>query len=345
MEEKRLARQACTRPSSFPAVTPHHKTLLAPYPDAPKVLDIRPLPKEKLSGRRVVPTLTAAQWVPFLRFKKPQSRFLGRVLRDKIMQKNKRWEGILRCDEGMDAGEAQGSWEWRILQEAKQEIHLAEIGHRLESMRGWVGEEHGERLRRLRSWIEEGEGSDYRLSKRFDVSKEVAMGAAGRRSAWAAEPERQKSKLQDLINAETYKAQAKAKKMLAIVDKEKALYEKERQERRDAKKAKRGKGPDGKQGSVKKEPLAEDAVNWSPFKVLNSEPTRRNEPTTLSKRDFKLDSGTKGTGRGFEWPTRELKRVDTKLETDKDMLERKLQAMQLSHRNAKSANKKAEPTF
>lgn len=306
------------------------------------------MPKEKLTGRRVVPTLTAAQWVPFLRFKKPQSRFLGRVLRDKIMQKNKRWEGILRCDEGMDAGEAEGSWEWRILQEAKKEIHLAEIGHRLESMRGWAGEEHGERLRRLRSWIGEGEGSEYRLSKKFDVDKEAAMdmgtvGTAGRRSAWAAEPERQKSNLQDLINAETEKAQVKANKMLEIVEKEKALYEKERQERRDAKKAKRGKGPDGKQGSVKKEPLAEDTVAWSPFK--DSQPTQRNEPTTLSKRDFKLDPGTTGTGRGFEWPKREPKSVDIKLETVEDLMERKLQAMQLSHQNAKSANKKAEPTF
>ncbi len=350
IEEKRLARQACARPSASLSVVPHHKTIPASYLGAPKVLDIRPLPKEKLTGSRVVPTLTASQWVPFLRFKKPQSRFLGRVLRDKLMQKNKRFEGIMRCDEGMDAGEAQGSWEWRILQQAKQEIHLAEIGHRLESMRGWVGEEHGERLERLRSWVEEGEGSEYRLSKKFDVRKEVAMemgtvGIAGRRSSWAVEPERQKSNLQDLINAETEKARVMGNKMLKIVEMEKALYEKEKQERRDATKAKRGKGPKGKLGTVKKEPLAEDMVAWSPSNLFHSQPTKRDESTTLSKKDYKPDPGTTGTGRGLEWPTREPKSVDTKLETDEDIMERKLQAMQLSHSSAKSANKKAEPTF
>jgi hypothetical protein len=304
------------------------------------------LPKEKLTGRRVVPTLTASQWVPFLRFKKPQSRFLGRVLRDKLMQKNKRWEGIMRCDEGMDVGEAQGSWESAISSEARRELALAEVEQRFESMRGWVGEEDSEKLKRLKSWLEEGEGSEYGESKEryfFEGSKGQAKGEGGRRSAWAAEPARQKFDLWHLINAETEKAQVKGNKMLEIVEKEKELYEKERQERRDAKRAKRGKGPGGRQESPKRDPLAEGTVAWSPFEAWAAKTAERVD--NAIKERSQAGPGTTGTRGSLEWPKREPKSVDTKLETNGDLMERKLQAMQLTHGNAKSAHKKDEPTF
>jgi hypothetical protein len=127
------------------------------------------------------------------------------------------------------------------------------------------------------------------------------------------------------------------------VEKEKELYEKERQERRDAKRAKRGKGPGGRQASVKREPLAEDRVAWSPFEAWAAKTAERVDSTI--KERFQADPGTTGTGRCLEWPKREPKSVDTKLETDEDLMERKLHGMQLSHGNAKSTHKKNEPTF
>jgi hypothetical protein len=301
-----------------------------------------------LTGRRVVPTLTACQWVPFLRFKKPQSRFLGRVLRDKVRQKNKRWEGIMRCDEGMDAGEAEGNWEWNIAKLAEKEIALAEVGDRFEKMRSSLMDESEKRLKGLNSWVEEGEGREYGVSREtylFSESEERERPKGPSKSAWATEPARQKFDLWHLINAETLKAQRKGNKMLKIVEREKKLYEQERQERRDAKKAKRRTRLGGEEGSVEKEPLAEDMVAWSPSMAWDSQPTQRNEPATLSKRDSRPDPGTTGTSRSLEWPKQEPESVDTKLETDVDLMERKLEAMQLSHSNAKRAQKKAEPTF
>jgi hypothetical protein len=69
-----------------------------PYPGAPKVLDVRPLPREKLTGRRQIPILAHATGVPFLRFKKPQSPFLSRVLRNKLEQKHRLFQSIKQLD-------------------------------------------------------------------------------------------------------------------------------------------------------------------------------------------------------------------------------------------------------
>src|ERR1700709_1700282 len=79
-------RQQSQQPRAPPRPEPPR---LSPYPGAPKVLDIRPLPREKLTAKRRVPILTHASGVPFLRFKKPQSPFLSRVLRNKLEQKHK----------------------------------------------------------------------------------------------------------------------------------------------------------------------------------------------------------------------------------------------------------------
>lgn len=69
-----------------------------PYPDAPRAIDIRPLPLDKLSANRHVPILAHAGGYPFLRFKKPQSAFLSRVLRNKIKQKEEWFDKIKELD-------------------------------------------------------------------------------------------------------------------------------------------------------------------------------------------------------------------------------------------------------
>ncbi|MCJ1425300.1 E2 ubiquitin-conjugating protein mms2 [Sticta canariensis] len=62
-----------------------------PHPDN-KLVFSRPFPN--LSGRRHVPKFRAANGVPFLLFKKPQSRYLARIIRDQIKTREKR--GLLR---------------------------------------------------------------------------------------------------------------------------------------------------------------------------------------------------------------------------------------------------------
>ncbi|KAK4236191.1 ubiquitin-conjugating enzyme [Achaetomium macrosporum] len=64
------------------------------------------------SGVRKPPTLGATMGVPFLRFKKPQPRFLERVLRQKSQRKEKRIAKILEMQaEVMDDAVAEDQWE------------------------------------------------------------------------------------------------------------------------------------------------------------------------------------------------------------------------------------------
>lgn len=56
----------------------------APYPNSLPMLNIRPRPLEAFPGPRKVPKLINANGYPMLRYQKPQSEFLSRVIRDKI---------------------------------------------------------------------------------------------------------------------------------------------------------------------------------------------------------------------------------------------------------------------
>jgi len=82
-----------------------------PYPNAPKTLEIRPRPLSELSGRRHIPILTSANGIPFLRFKKPQSPFLSRVLRDKINQRQKMLDHVERLEPGIVWAADEDEWE------------------------------------------------------------------------------------------------------------------------------------------------------------------------------------------------------------------------------------------
>ncbi|PMD64374.1 uncharacterized protein K444DRAFT_304788 [Hyaloscypha bicolor E] len=200
------------RPRSAPT---HNSTIPAPFPGAPKVLDTRPLPKEQLSGRRKVPTLTAANWLPFLRFKRPQSRYLGRVLRDKLEQKIRRWGAVEECDAMMEVGESEGVWEGKIARQVRKELALAGEG-RLEA-----GEE---RVREMRQWLEDGEGREYGGSKERFYAKTGGEGGKERRSMWAAEAARQKWALWEKVSRENKLSLERGKKMLEIVERERELW-------------------------------------------------------------------------------------------------------------------------
>ncbi|KAG0649635.1 hypothetical protein D0Z07_3661 [Hyphodiscus hymeniophilus] len=94
---------------------------VGPYPGAPKLLDVRPLPLEQLSGRRHVPGLTHANGYPFLRTRKPQSPFLSRVLREKIAVKDKRHKKMQNLDTEVDHAKNEASWEKLIDELAERE--------------------------------------------------------------------------------------------------------------------------------------------------------------------------------------------------------------------------------
>jgi hypothetical protein len=66
--------------------------------------------------------LTQCTGYPFLRFKKPQSPFLSRVLRDKMKQKHNWFEKIKDLDSQLNTFAAwEGKWENHILRELEQE--------------------------------------------------------------------------------------------------------------------------------------------------------------------------------------------------------------------------------
>lgn len=148
------------------------------------MLDVRPLPKEQLTGRRGLPKLAAANGVPFLRVKKPQSAFLGRVLRDKAGQKARRFDRLKECEEGKDAGGAEGEWEGLL--ESVGGFKDVERGN------GWsVGE---------KSWVEDTERERrevnrvvVREQKKWLEMGRVMMGVQeGERDLWAQEREQKK---------------------------------------------------------------------------------------------------------------------------------------------------------
>jgi len=111
---------------------------VAPYLGASKVLD---RPYESLSGRRHVPILVNANRVPMLRFKKPQSPFLSRIIRDQVKTRESRilvsnelaaalpvaqaedtWDRILVESFGLHQDKGEESWRFAI-EQAQHELY------------------------------------------------------------------------------------------------------------------------------------------------------------------------------------------------------------------------------
>lgn len=79
------------------------------------VLD-RPLPLERLSGKRHVPKLYNAQGIPVLRFKKPQPENLSGYINHRSKQQQKRHDTRLRLEREIALAEAEDDWD-RIVAE------------------------------------------------------------------------------------------------------------------------------------------------------------------------------------------------------------------------------------
>lgn len=116
-----------------------------PQPNTTSIFD-RPFPK--VSGRRRVPHLVVTSGFPFLRIKKPQSQFLGRIIRDDIRLFHKRvalfqklqaysqlgynedrWDEILESMCGIDGDRDVGSWIFSAYK-SKQEVGEVITKHR-----------------------------------------------------------------------------------------------------------------------------------------------------------------------------------------------------------------------
>ncbi|OBT88233.1 hypothetical protein VE02_02799 [Pseudogymnoascus sp. 03VT05] len=104
-----------------PLPAPPPKRIPEPYPGHTPVIEQRPLPKSQLTGRRQVPKLVSANLIPFMRFKKPQSEFLSRVLSDKIKLRQKRNDHLDRLGGLLDMGSWEQMWD--------EELGMAEGKH------------------------------------------------------------------------------------------------------------------------------------------------------------------------------------------------------------------------
>jgi len=77
-------------------------------PNTPRVLS---RPFLSISGKRHIPKLAHTNGIPFLRFKKPQSPFLSRVIRNKIRQREKRFDHVKLLDGEIARAQAEDEWD------------------------------------------------------------------------------------------------------------------------------------------------------------------------------------------------------------------------------------------
>lgn len=90
-------------PRGPPRVWPH-----------PKNKPVLTRPFLNLTGRRHVPVFTAGCEVPFLRYKKPQSPFLGRIIRDTIVAREKRTERMHEMNTLIQRGTIEDQWDMLV---------------------------------------------------------------------------------------------------------------------------------------------------------------------------------------------------------------------------------------
>jgi hypothetical protein len=169
--------------------------------------------KLKEGKRRRIPILTKATLVPFLRFKKPQSPFLSRVLRDKIRGKQRRFDRMGEVEEKVMLGGMEEEWEGIV------EEQLSGMGKRVERGRDREGRE-GER-----DWAEIwNEGKAVEGGKR-EVKEE-------REERWGAREKAHKYGIMGSVILDAKNSRRIGDRMLEIVDREKELRAKEDKERR-----------------------------------------------------------------------------------------------------------------
>lgn len=176
-----------------------------------KVLDVRPLPLEQLSGgKRYVPTLAYAEYLPFLRFKRPQSAYLSRVLKQKLVTKQQRMDLAEKLEEQTELGEEEEDWEEALRFPYGME-ERGEFGGRTRKKEGL-----GER----RKWGKEGKVTLY---DRKDYGDE---------GPWMLESFVERGIVLRRITGDVSRAQKLGVRMLAVVDGERELATKEKADRR-----------------------------------------------------------------------------------------------------------------
>ena len=94
-----------------------------PYPEGRKVLD---RPFKETSGPRHVPKLINANKVPILQFKKPQSPFLSRMIRDIIETRQKRVDLQHRLKEQVQWARGEDAWDFALRKSTGLEQDLSE---------------------------------------------------------------------------------------------------------------------------------------------------------------------------------------------------------------------------
>lgn len=88
----------------------------------------RPLPLEKLSGKRHVPVLFNASSIPVLRLKKPQPETLSRFIRLRVEQRQK-WHDLRhRLDEDVQLAAQEDEWDDIVSPLVKREQTLIDAG-------------------------------------------------------------------------------------------------------------------------------------------------------------------------------------------------------------------------
>ncbi|CZR61042.1 uncharacterized protein PAC_10938 [Phialocephala subalpina] len=221
-QEYQAARIAC------PPKPPPRRPCITPYPGAPKLVDIRPLPKEKLTGRRHVPKLVGVHSVfPFLRFKKPQSPYLSRILRNKVKKKHLRYERIDEMDELVAMGELEDGWD-KILEHYDQ-VDSSKEGRKDQSLELEVDEEEQKwkpdpKLDPSLEWeVDEQAGEDEWKPGPYWYDSWTSAAKRAINDTWKAN------------NREGKKAKKLGEKMAEIIEQEKNLAEEERRERRHLK--------------------------------------------------------------------------------------------------------------
>ncbi len=126
---------------------PRHRERVWPYPGAPKLVDVRPVPFEKLTGRRHVPHIAVTGNLAFLRIKTPQSPFLSRVLRDKIKLKQKQTDRLETLELQEEIGRREDDWEKVVEERAERGLYCK--GLVLE--KSWAKDTHSARSQTQKS--------------------------------------------------------------------------------------------------------------------------------------------------------------------------------------------------
>jgi hypothetical protein len=95
------------------------------YPGPTRNVYDRPIPVEELSGRRHVPKIVGANGIPFLRFKKPQSHYLSRIIRNKVAQRMKWFDAIAVIEDDLEMAKLEDVWENAVEQLARKEMGVS----------------------------------------------------------------------------------------------------------------------------------------------------------------------------------------------------------------------------